>query len=166
MGRRSVKENKSIYQNVREELGLTREKAGELIDGLSAEKIEKIENERIALYPDDVLLMAKGYKAPQLCNYYCTHECPIGINRIPKAELKSISQIAVETISSVNRLKKEQEQLIEIIADGEISEDEYERFASIKEIVDNIAKNAGELQLWLEKKQADGQINQDYFNQD
>ena len=42
MGRRSIKENKSVYQMIREDLGLTREKAGDLIDGMSAEKIEKI----------------------------------------------------------------------------------------------------------------------------
>ena len=40
MGRRSTKENKTIWQITREELGLTREKAGELIPGFSPERIE------------------------------------------------------------------------------------------------------------------------------
>ena len=35
MGRRSIKENKSIWQKTREDLGLTREKAGDLIPGFS-----------------------------------------------------------------------------------------------------------------------------------
>ena len=43
MGRRSTKENKSVWQTTREELGLTREKAGDLIPGFSPERIEKIE---------------------------------------------------------------------------------------------------------------------------
>ena len=42
MGRRSTKENKTIYQTTREELGLTREKAAEMIPGFSPERIEKI----------------------------------------------------------------------------------------------------------------------------
>ena len=46
MGRKSTKENKSIWQTTREELGLTREKAGELSPGFSPERIEKIENGR------------------------------------------------------------------------------------------------------------------------
>ncbi|MBR0355352.1 MAG: helix-turn-helix transcriptional regulator, partial [Oscillospiraceae bacterium] len=78
MGRNSVKENKNIYQRSREALGLTREKAEELLQGLTAERIEKIENERSGAHPDEVLLMAEGYKVPELCNYYCANECPIG----------------------------------------------------------------------------------------
>ncbi len=59
MGRKSVKENKSIYQITRENLGLTREKAGELIPGFSQERIEKIENDRIQIRPEDVKLLAE-----------------------------------------------------------------------------------------------------------
>ena len=42
MARASVKENKNPYQTTREELGLTREKASELLVSLPAERIEKI----------------------------------------------------------------------------------------------------------------------------
>ncbi len=164
MGRRSIKENKSVYQTIREDLGLTREKAGELIDGMSAEKIEKIENERVALYPDDVLLMAEGYRAPQLCNYYCSHECPIGITRVPEAEMKSISQIAVETINCAGKLKKSQDTLLEIVEDDALSPDEIESFAEIKETIDRLARSASELQLWLDKRIADGEIDKDALN--
>ena len=66
MGRKSTRENKSIYQITRESLGLTREKAGELIPGFSPERIEKIENERVQIRPDDVKLMAEYYRAPGL----------------------------------------------------------------------------------------------------
>ena len=42
MGRVSVKKDKSVYQLFREECGLTREKASELMDGMTASRIEKI----------------------------------------------------------------------------------------------------------------------------
>ena len=58
VGRRSTKENKSIWQTTREDLGLTREKAGELIPGFSPERIEKIENGRTQIQPEDALLLA------------------------------------------------------------------------------------------------------------
>ena len=45
MGRGSSKVNKNLYHSIREdELGLTREKASELLDGITAERIERIEN--------------------------------------------------------------------------------------------------------------------------
>ena len=74
MARVSTKENKNIYFRSREERGLTREEASELLNGLTADRIEKIENERSLPHPDEVLMMAEGYKAPHLCNYYCANE--------------------------------------------------------------------------------------------
>ena len=58
MGRTSTKENKNSYQLAREELGLTREKASELLETIAPERIEKIENERTVPRPDEVLTMA------------------------------------------------------------------------------------------------------------
>ena len=61
MARRSTKENKNIYQTTRENLDLTREEASELLETVSPERIEKIENERSLPYPDEVLLMSDKY---------------------------------------------------------------------------------------------------------
>ena len=55
MGRASTKENKNRYQLMREELGLSREKASELLETISPERIEKIESEKTLPYPDEVL---------------------------------------------------------------------------------------------------------------
>lgn len=41
MGRASIKENKNVYQLKREELGLSREKASELLECVPPERIEK-----------------------------------------------------------------------------------------------------------------------------
>lgn len=78
MARRSTRENKNIYQITRENLALTREEASELLVTVSPERIEKIENERTLPYPDEVLVMADKYKQPNLCNFYCANQCPIG----------------------------------------------------------------------------------------
>ena len=63
MGRTSTKENKNSYQLAREELGLTREKASELLETIAPERIEKIENERTVPRPDEVLTMAEKIQA-------------------------------------------------------------------------------------------------------
>ena len=57
MGRSSTRENKTRYQLTREELGLSREKASELLETIAPERIEKIESERSLPRPDEVLIM-------------------------------------------------------------------------------------------------------------
>lgn len=57
---------------------MTREHASELMQFVSSDRIEKIESEKSFPHPDEILVMAECYKASDLCNYYCTHECPIG----------------------------------------------------------------------------------------
>ena len=84
MGRASTKENKNIYQKTREALRLTREAAGDLLESITPERIEKIENERCLPHPDEVLVMAEKYKQPSLCNYYCANQCPIGKQYVPE----------------------------------------------------------------------------------
>ena len=70
MGRVSTKKDKNKYQLIREELGLSREKASELLETIMPERIEKIESEKSLPHPDEVLTMAEKYKRPSICNYY------------------------------------------------------------------------------------------------
>lgn len=99
MARASTKENKSLYQTTRESLKRTRETASELLETLSPERIEKIENDRVLPHPDEVLLMAQKYKQPSLCNYYCANQCPIGAQYVPEIKVKDLSQIILEMLS-------------------------------------------------------------------
>ena len=91
MARASTKENKNIYHRTRESLQLTREAASDLLEVISPERIEKIENERSLPHPDEVLLMAEKYKQPNLCNFYCANECPIGQQYVPEIKIKDLS---------------------------------------------------------------------------
>ena len=93
MGRKSNKEDKSVYQEMREKLNLTREKASELIGFISPAKLEKIENGKVSVQPEDVIAMAQCYKAPELCNYYCSQECPIGQQYVPEIKVKILPRL-------------------------------------------------------------------------
>ena len=115
MGRKSTRENKTAYQVAREKRGLTVEKAGELIDGLTMDRIAKIESGSVRVQPEDVVLMADCYKSPELCNYYCTHECAIGERTVAEVEVKSFSQIAIETLNSLNKMTHLKDRLLEIV---------------------------------------------------
>ena len=80
--------------------------------------------------------MADCYKKPSLCNYFCSHECPIGQEYVPEIKAKELSQITLEMLATLNTLVKEKERLIEITVDGEISQDEIPDFIAIqKELI-------------------------------
>ena len=159
MGRASTKENKNIYQTTREGLRLTREAASELLETVAPERIEKIENERTLPHPDEVLVMAEKYKQPTLCNYYCANQCPIGQQYVPEIKVKDLSQIVLELLASLNAVGKQKDRLIEITADGEVSEDQLEDFIYIQEELERISIAVETLQLWSEQMLAAGVID-------
>ena len=160
MGRNSTKENKNIYQQSRENATLTREAAAEQMEFLSESKIEKIEYEKTIPHPEEVLAMAKCYKDPSLCNYYCSHECPIGQEYVPEVKFKELSQITLEMLASLNSLEKEKNRLIEITVDGVISPDERKDFEKIQKQLGQISLAIDSLQLWVDKAIIDGKLEQ------
>lgn len=164
MARVSTKENKNIYHKTRESLNLTREAAAELMEGISPERIEKIENERSLPHPDEVLLMAEKYKQPGLCNHYCANQCPIGQQYVPEIKIKDLSQIVLEMLASLNSMNKQRERLIEITVDGKITGDELEDFIYIQEELERISVAVETLQLWAEQMLATGAINAEQYS--
>ena len=164
MARVSTKANKNIYHKTRESLQLTREDAAALLECLTPERIEKIENERSLPHPDEVLIMADKYKQPSLCNYYCANQCPIGRQYVPEVKLKDLSQIVLELLASLNAVSKQKDRLIEITVDGEISDDQIEDFVSIQEELERISVAAETLQFWCEKMLATGAIDEELYH--
>lgn len=163
MARASTKQNKTVYQRRREELGLSREKASELLSVIPPERIERIESGKFPAHPDEVIVMAEKYQYPQLCNYYCANECAIGKQYVPEIRIKDLSQIVLEMLASLNSVKKHQERLIEITADGLIEEDEIEDFIQIQEELERISITVETLQLWSEQKMASGDIDMNAY---
>ena len=148
MARASTKENKNIYHKTRESLQLTREAAGELLESITPERIEKIENERSLPHPDEVLVMADKYKQPSLCNYYCANQCPIGRQYVPEVKAKDLSQIVLELLASLNSASKQKDRLIEITADG----------------LCPLHLRSAALQFWCEKMLATGVLDEELYN--
>ena len=162
MGKKSIKENKNIYQKSREALDLTREKAADLLEFISDDRIEKIESEKSYPHPDEIVAMAKAYKNPSLCNYYCANECPIGkATRVPQLQLKELSTIVLEILNSLDRMDDEKSKFINIAVDGKITDDEITDFAKIKRELDKISVSVSSLKLWINQTIADGRIDID-----
>ena len=161
MGKRSVRENKNIYFESREEAGLTRAKASELIGTISESRLEKMETGKTLIYPEDVVDMAAAYKKPELCNYYCTHECRIGKDTVPEVQSSSLSEIVLGMLSALNALESQKDRLIDITADGVISDDELPDFAKIQKELNHIDKTVESLKLWVSNTINEGKIDKE-----
>ena len=108
--------------------------------------------------------MAEVYKDPTLCNHYCSNECPIGMQYVPEIKIKDLTQIVLEMLSSLNSMKKSQERLIEITADGVIDDTELTDFIFIQQELERISVTVETLQLWAEQMIAEGKIDMDKYN--
>ena len=158
MGKKSVKENKNIYQQIREGLSLTREQASELLGVISENRLVKIENETTLPQPEDILIMAQKYKRPDLCNYYCSSVCPIGQKNVPEIKLNNLAQITMGLLASFNNIQDYRNRLIEITADGMITQDEIDDFKDIQKLLEAMAKSISEIQLWVEDAKVKGHM--------
>ena len=107
--------------------------------------------------------MAEKYKQPGLCNYYCANQCPIGQEYVPEVKIKDLSQIILEMLASLNSMNRRKDRLIEITADGVISDDELEDFIRIREELERISIAVETLQLWSERMLATGAINPEQY---
>ena len=148
----------NIYRKCREDAGLTRDRASELLEWISPDRIDRIER-GTEPHPDEVLRMAECYQHPELCNYYCTHSCRIGQEMIPEVQEKELANIVLELLSTMNTLDKEKNRLIEITVDGQITQEEYADFAAIRTQLLQLSASIDSMTLWLEKTVADGKID-------
>lgn len=161
MGKRSVKENKSIFQLVREEAELTRAEASEKLEFISESRIEKYESGKSEVHPEEVVAMSKAYRRPELCNYYCSHMCPIGKVSVPEIEMRDLSQIVLHTLASLNKLNEQKDRFIDITSDSKISDNEMDDFVRIRHGIESIAEASASLNLWVSRMIASDKLDEE-----
>lgn len=159
MGKRSVKEDKNIFQLAREEAGLTRAAAADATVFITEGRIEKIESGKTLAQPEDVLVMSKAYKKPGLCNSYCANICPIGRENVSEVELKDLSEIILQILASINSMSREKDRLVDISVDGVIDDTELPDFVRIKKELEKTSLAVDMLKLWVNNTIAEGKIN-------
>lgn len=163
MARTSRKDDKNVYWQARDKMGLTREEASDLLETIPPERVARIEYEQFLPHPDEVLVMAEKYKEPMLCNYYCSQQCPIGQQYVPEIKIKDLSQIVLEMLASLNSMQRQTERLIDISADGIIDNDELKDFIRIQKELEKISITVETLQLWAEQMLATGKIDMEQY---
>lgn len=131
----------------------SRERAAELL-GISTSTLS---NHELGITknvpPDTVVMMADLYVAPELKNYYCKHECPIGRNLPMATEESGLQGITVKILNSLDddNIRSMKKKLLSIANDGQITEDEQEDFNGILKTLDILATAISELRMLAEK---------------
>ena len=126
--------------------------------GCGRDAIRRIENGLNKVMPvDTAILLADLYRAPELKNYYCLHECPIGRTR-------AISDDAIEveraTVKLTQVLRKETVQafkhtLQDIAMDGVITDDELDDFNEVMDGLKEVSKIISQLEIIRDRRMAE-----------
>lgn len=151
---------KNIYVEARKQSNLTQAKASEAMQTISEDRLARLETDKISMTPNDVLEMSNAYKRPDLCNYCCTHECPIGKSTLSEIKPQQLSNIILKMIASLNTVETEKNALIEITSDGQITENELKDFARIQIKLNEISSTVEALKLWVKEMIATGSIDE------
>lgn len=117
---------------------------------IDRQRLLKIENGQKCPDPEDIISMAAVYDAPELRNYYCSKECPIGCSAEPLI-YDDLDKISVRLMSALHFLENTEDKIYAILEDGKITENERAEFESILDTLGKISYSAGSLQLWAKK---------------
>lgn len=155
MGKMATKAGDNVFCKARYAAGKfndrlnSREGASDEL-GMDRTRLAKIELGSINPYPEEVLMMAEIYNAPELKNYFCVNVCPLG-GCIPKAEIASLDRISIRALASFRKISEVKETLLDITEDGIISDDETEDLRRILKTLDELSEVTQSLKIWVEK---------------
>ncbi|UNT92359.1 helix-turn-helix transcriptional regulator [Allobaculum sp. Allo2] len=121
-----MRSQKSIYQKSREKAGLTRKQASEKIVYLSENQLEKMERNKSAIDPHDVLAMEEAYGDYTLSSCHCAMHCAIGQKYDKAVELYSLAQIIVHAELAYTQLEGDRQRLLQLGAAKSITAEEAE----------------------------------------
>lgn len=156
MGKKATKAADNVYCIARYKAAETneafesRERTSEIV-GIDRTRLARIELGSITPYPEEALILANAYGAPELCNSYCAKECPIGKLTIQEIAMDDFDRLALKVLGSLKDIEALRMQLIDIAEDGVIGEDEHDDFNSVLQELQKISMNAQALRLWAAK---------------
>lgn len=122
--------------------------------GVGRDAIIRIEHGANKVMPvDTAVVLSEIYNAPELLNYYCLNECPIGKNRPLSDKVHGIDRVTVKLLHElrIDDLSEVQDKLLRIAADGDVSDDEVEDLKSINEFFKGVSKTLSELETLTER---------------
>ena len=128
----------------------SREGAAEVI-GMDRTRLARIELGTVFPYPEEVVMMADAYNAPELMNHYCSSVCPIGRRIVPHAELNQLDRMTIRIMNALDGVQGIGKDMREIADDGTIRPEEVPRLKEIYQALHKVATVTAEMQIWMEK---------------
>lgn len=128
----------------------SRERTAEAV-GIDRTRLAYIELEKINPHPDEALLLADAYHAPEICNYYCSNLCSLGQRTVAEVEINELERTVLQLLSAFKDLPKVKEDLISIASDGVIHSNECPIMENILLKLDEAALRIQSLKLYYTK---------------
>ena len=157
MAKKATKAAENVYYQARMNAAkwndrlASREGSSELT-GIDRTRIAYIELGTITPYPEEILVLSEYYNAPELCNHYCSHQCPIGCQMVEPLEIKELEAATLQLLSSIRNLHQITDDLVDIVEDGQIDRDEQEQMETILRQLRQAANRIKALELIYEKR--------------
>lgn len=128
----------------------SREKTAEILS-IDRTRLSRIELGTVVPYPEEVLAMSKAYDLPELCNIYCSTECPIGRETIKPINADSLDRLILQFLGSSQKMENITTQLIDLTEDGMVDETEVAKFDAVLVELEKMSVNIQSLMLWAKK---------------
>lgn len=141
----------NLYYFVRMEHRLSREKACNLFERISSDRLERIENGKVLPNPEEIMELAEKYGEPTIRNYYCANQCPMGRLYVDEVIPLDLSQATLQILASINKVYAYKDRLIEIASDGEINNETKDGFERLIDELKKLESRIDSLLLWKEK---------------
>lgn len=127
----------------------SREGAAEML-GMSVSAVADAELGLTKFMPvEKAVLMADLYNEPQLLNYFCLHECPIGCRHCISDEVNGIDRMAVKLVKGlrIDEVEKVKNTILDIAEDGKVGEEEKTAFREVLDYLERLGKLISELKI-------------------
>lgn len=127
--------------------------AAELL-GINNQRLYFIETNQTDPYAEEVITMSKAYKNEKLITHFCNNICAIGRKfgcEVINKDTSNVYKSSLIFIQSLKEAEKAKDKILEILQDGEITDDEL---ASVQECIVELQKIMSDilnLKLALEK---------------
>jgi len=128
----------------------SRSGAAEEIPGVTEDSLKKYELGTVKPPNDVVALMADTYNEPELVNWYCANECPLGIN-IREIELVEPERTAMRLFNACDDIQNSVQKLFDILDDGIVEQSELPDIASIKDVFIESKRRLDEVLAMIKK---------------
>lgn len=119
--------------------------------GIDRTRLARIELGSINPYPEEVMLLADAYDAPQLLNYCCSTCCPLGRQTVKPCKMQEFDRVMMQALGALQNTDKVTATIISIAQDGRVDPGEDVKMAEVLSYMKNVAAAADAMQMWIAK---------------